>query len=510
MAQTFKKLTINGGGVNDTFIAPQIAEDFSTSKTYSAGNYCTYQGVVYKFTAAKTAGAWDAAKVTAVNVADGVGDLKSALSSAAESSMVEIPYSRRFVSGGLSTTSGGNTTSTTRIRSSDYNVISTKARLSVDPGYKFMLYIYTGLSISTYLGVFDGVNTEKRAAWITSDLFIGSINPEYQYKIVIGKIDDSDIEPSEGEHFHIYVPTDTSFTLRKPADAKATGDRLTALENSINSRPTKIRVMQYNVGNFCMGGKLSDSYRYLTTANYAVVMDNYKRVLGDVQADIIGFEEFEDSMTIIGVDGAEDVDVSFNEVLFDRLYPQGYDDTYLDITSFKAVKIKHGLIGATRKTITKSYTYEGQSYSITIHPIYGHFAIDGKTVGFVVNAFPNTDSSLPTEQNRMRRKTAYSAVVELLENDEYAFIICDANANPNMTTILMDEILIPAGYNSAMGSYFPWQMTYQSRTTSEQQSIDNIFYKADRILLSNYKVLWDERPNLASDHVPIYADFILL
>lgn len=84
MAQTFKKLTINGGGVNDTFIAPQIAEDFSTSKTYSAGNYCTYQGVVYKFTAAKTAGAWDAAKVTAVNVADDVGDLKSALTSKLE------------------------------------------------------------------------------------------------------------------------------------------------------------------------------------------------------------------------------------------------------------------------------------------------------------------------------------------------------------------------------------------------------------------------------------------
>lgn len=79
MAQTFKKLTINGGGVNDTFIAPQIAADYSTSKAYSAGDYCTYQGAVYKFTAAKTAGTWDASKVTAVNVADDIGELKSLL-----------------------------------------------------------------------------------------------------------------------------------------------------------------------------------------------------------------------------------------------------------------------------------------------------------------------------------------------------------------------------------------------------------------------------------------------
>jgi hypothetical protein len=69
MAQTLKKLTINGGGVNDTFINPQIAPDFSTSTAYAIGKYVTYQGQTYRFTAAKTAGAWDATKVTAVNLA---------------------------------------------------------------------------------------------------------------------------------------------------------------------------------------------------------------------------------------------------------------------------------------------------------------------------------------------------------------------------------------------------------------------------------------------------------
>lgn len=69
MAQTLKKLAIHGGGVNDTFINPQIAPDFSTSTAYAIGKYVTYQGQTYRFTAAKTAGAWDSTKVTAVNLA---------------------------------------------------------------------------------------------------------------------------------------------------------------------------------------------------------------------------------------------------------------------------------------------------------------------------------------------------------------------------------------------------------------------------------------------------------
>lgn len=287
-------------------------------------------------------------------------------------------------------------------------------------------------------------------------------------------------------------------------------------QNVSASAPTKLRIMQYNIGKFNMGDSLTEEGYgdFIKAANYDAVLNNYKRVLGDVQADIIGIEEFEDEM------GVPDIGmVSFNDILFDPLYPQGYDDTYLGITSMKAVKMKYGFQSAIRKTITTTYTYidpvSGETTaSITTHPLYGHAEVDGKKIGFVVNAFPNTDEGDTAEKAVAKRKAAYAVVVDLLANDEIAFIICDANASPAVDggtmDEIIDEILTPAGYASAMGSYFPYQHTYKSEDTGREAKIDNIFYKKDKILLSNFKVLWDEWDNLASDHVPVYADFLIM
>lgn len=72
MAKTLFNVGMNVNGAEEEYINPQIAAEFSTAATYAIGAYCTYQGQVYRFTAAKTAGAWDSTKVTAVNIADDV------------------------------------------------------------------------------------------------------------------------------------------------------------------------------------------------------------------------------------------------------------------------------------------------------------------------------------------------------------------------------------------------------------------------------------------------------
>lgn len=56
-----------------------IADTFSTSSAYSAGDYVIYSGALYRFTADKTAGAWDSTKVTTVSLADDVSDVKGDL-----------------------------------------------------------------------------------------------------------------------------------------------------------------------------------------------------------------------------------------------------------------------------------------------------------------------------------------------------------------------------------------------------------------------------------------------
>ena len=51
------------------------ADEFNTAKAYSAGNYCIYNNILYKFTSDKAAGAWDSSKVTSTTVASEISSL---------------------------------------------------------------------------------------------------------------------------------------------------------------------------------------------------------------------------------------------------------------------------------------------------------------------------------------------------------------------------------------------------------------------------------------------------
>ena len=72
-------LTIPQGLKGDAGNGDMIADDFSTSKAYAAGEYVIYNGSLYRFTDAHAAGTWTGTDATAVQLAEEVGDLKSAI-----------------------------------------------------------------------------------------------------------------------------------------------------------------------------------------------------------------------------------------------------------------------------------------------------------------------------------------------------------------------------------------------------------------------------------------------
>lgn len=51
------------------------ADAFSTEKSYAAGDYCIYQNALYRFTADKTAGDWNASKAAVVNIGAEIAEL---------------------------------------------------------------------------------------------------------------------------------------------------------------------------------------------------------------------------------------------------------------------------------------------------------------------------------------------------------------------------------------------------------------------------------------------------
>ena len=66
--------------INDTGARGMISPDvFSTAAAYEAGEYCIYNNTLYKFTEAKSAGAWDDSKASATDIASELSALNSSM-----------------------------------------------------------------------------------------------------------------------------------------------------------------------------------------------------------------------------------------------------------------------------------------------------------------------------------------------------------------------------------------------------------------------------------------------
>lgn len=70
--------------INDTGARGMISPDvFSTAAAYEAGEYCIYNNTLYKFTEAKSAGAWDDSKASATDIASELSALNSSINNKA-------------------------------------------------------------------------------------------------------------------------------------------------------------------------------------------------------------------------------------------------------------------------------------------------------------------------------------------------------------------------------------------------------------------------------------------
>lgn len=80
MSEYIDKVQIGGTEykIQDTDTRGMIADNFSASSAYSAGDYVIYNDILYRFSADHAAGVWTGTDVSAVQLAEDVTDLKSA------------------------------------------------------------------------------------------------------------------------------------------------------------------------------------------------------------------------------------------------------------------------------------------------------------------------------------------------------------------------------------------------------------------------------------------------
>lgn len=105
-----------------------------------------------------------------------------------------------FSQGGISSSTGSNSSSTTRIRTTTYlpdNAIA----IHVTSGYKFIVFAYNN---SGYVGVYNGSTFVTTAVWFTEDINFRAVSRLYKYRIVVAKSNDSSISPSDATNVTIF------------------------------------------------------------------------------------------------------------------------------------------------------------------------------------------------------------------------------------------------------------------------------------------------------------------
>ena len=351
------------------------------------------------------------------------------------------------------------------------------------------------------------------------------------------------------------VDSTTEITVTEGIDAQSALEELIGYTPEGDDTPStkqevcRLRIMQYNVGKFnngkvpydTSGGdepedaeedaeladeptpSVSNMYHYLTSDNYEQVLSAYKTMLGNAAPDIIGIEEWEDQRTVYdALDPAQIYSdhstVRFNTDVFDRLYPFGDENpASTGLQSKRAIKSKFPIISSKRKKVFFDYQYGGETRRAGSNIIIANLQVGTRVVKVIVCAMQSGGD--PEEYARRQAQVPFMFSL-FDDDDEYAFLICDANhAGCSSQNITGREegnaIAVTAaeyGFASCMGSYFPWaEFTWKSKITGHTGSVDQIFYKSNgKIVLNNFVPMTDQWETLISDHVPVYADFLLL
>lgn len=125
--------------------------------------------------------------------------------------------------GAISSSSGANSTSTTRLRTTGY-IGDGVQKISVDSGFKYMIF---GYDAGTYKGTWNGTSFVKSGNWRTTETDITAIPGGYAYRLVMAYNGDGTITTDAATHLTMTSTTDSSLTLggRAP-DSAVVGDML--------------------------------------------------------------------------------------------------------------------------------------------------------------------------------------------------------------------------------------------------------------------------------------------
>lgn len=276
-------------------------------------------------------------------------------------------------------------------------------------------------------------------------------------------------------------------------DAEASGISVThaANENQFANTTVPIRIMQYNCGKFNMG----ESVPGLPPEIYDEKVKNYKAFFSNAKADIIGMEEYIANLN--RGDGEETPIVNTTDELFKPLYSSTYSSAGWSLGCYSTYARTYGNTGSV--TI-----YPGTADEYVKGYLLNRFMVNGRIVAVLVTALNSQTGQVACD----KRKAELAALLPLIQDYDYAFVVLDMNNNGdeavatapiNNSAIegadLLEYVhtLTPDGedwtWEFAMGTYHPFVQTYSDvnrvssvdghsvQRTAYSPCIDNVIYK---------------------------------
>ena len=244
--------------------------------------------------------------------------------------------------------------------------------------------------------------------------------------------------------------------------------------------PQKIRVMQYNAGqwNFGHDGGYSGP-------NLGLKLSNYRKLMNDYQPNIVCMQEYRE---YVDSDNLRNADyIIFNDVLPYKSYEE-YG--YVAFMDYQPNAFKH--------------TYLHTSGDYPARMVYGSIICNNTQVAVGTAAL----NALGGSDDASMKIRALAKMIQLLQDFDTAIVGLDANPSSLAEANAIKTYMKSNGFRVANWDYSGYMDTYNPNSSIYKQ-IDNIFIKGNARFL-NVEVVPASRYNdLLSDHLPLIADILI-
>jgi len=198
------------------------------------------------------------------------GDELSALK---EDVSVTSPYTSLWSNGGITSSTGVNTTSTVRIRSS--YIPSWIKSVTPSNGYKICIFAYNKTT-NAFVGIWNGSTYATGSMiWFSTSVDLTEIMATYKVRVVGSLTSETSIDVSSADNFVFESMTDASLSKSgKAADAKIVGEKISSVVSEETQSYTNYEsVWTKGFLNSTGGIELSSSFR---TTDYIDIIENTK------------------------------------------------------------------------------------------------------------------------------------------------------------------------------------------------------------------------------------------